>query len=77
MTCIPVGVQRDLGLRPEEEVTFTQTSAEPYHYRDAIQFGGGQIIYLQSLRQGICFKVLALVPAHESTQALQLRNPVF
>jgi hypothetical protein len=65
MSCIPVVLQRDLGLHPREEVTFTQTTAEAFHYRDAIRFSAGQLAMLQSLREGVRFDVLRSAPIEE------------
>src|SRR6266567_6356520 len=46
---IPEHLQRQLGVGAEEHVTFIQTSAEAYRYRDAVRFKNGREILLQSL----------------------------
>jgi len=57
---IPKPQQRYLGVAVEEEVSFTQTSAEPYQHRDALRFGRGQVVLLQELGVGQRVKVLRL-----------------
>jgi hypothetical protein len=57
MSRIPEAEQRQFALRSLEEVTFTQLTAEPFHYRDAIRFHNGRHIMLHRLREGILFKV--------------------
>jgi len=49
---IPARLQRKLNVREEEEVVFTQLSAEAYKHRDAVRFGNGREILLQELREG-------------------------
>jgi hypothetical protein len=49
---IPARLQRKLNVREEEEVVFTQLSAETYKHRDAVRFGNGREILLQELREG-------------------------
>ena len=46
-------------LRPVEEVTFVQLSAETYQHRDAIRFYNGSQVVLQTLAEGIPFEVLS------------------
>ena len=60
MTGIPVGLQRDLGVREEETVTFTQTTALANTYHDAIRFENGRQVLLQMLKEGQLVRVLAL-----------------
>jgi hypothetical protein len=68
--CIPPGARlrmyssprhslRYLGVRPIEEVTFVQTTAIPFHYRDGIELGNGLKILLQMLPEGVRFDVLS------------------
>ena len=57
MSRIPEGEQRQFALRSLEEVTFTQLTAEPFHYRDAIRFRNGRHVMLHRLQEGILFKV--------------------
>src|SRR6516225_11236543 len=74
--CIPPGaslelrgiserLQRDLGVRPVERVTFTQISASPDSYRDAVRFANRRELRLQELREGVRVKVLDLSMAKE------------
>jgi hypothetical protein len=74
--CIPPGaglelrgiserLQRDLGVRPVERVTFTQISANPNSYRDAVRFANRRELPLQELREGVRVKVLELSMAKE------------
>ena len=57
---IPEYQQREIGVRRTEEVTFTQITASPFRYRDAIRFGNGREILLQRLREGQRVGVLSL-----------------
>jgi hypothetical protein len=69
--CIPPGarlmlqdispeMQRSKGLRPCEEVTFTQITALDNNYRDAVRFCTGEEVRLQELRDGMRVRVLDL-----------------
>src|SRR6266542_3151720 len=44
---MPVRLQREFDVGPNEEVTFTQLTAQPYAYRDAVRFSNGREILLQ------------------------------
>lgn len=57
---IPSRLQAELGVGPEEEVTFTQISASVNSYRDSVRFKNGRVIRLQELREGQRVKVLDL-----------------
>jgi len=68
--CIPPGARlrmytspshslRHLGVRPIEEVTFVQTTATPFQYRDGIELRNGLRILLQALPEGVRFDVLS------------------
>jgi hypothetical protein len=77
---IPVRLQQELGVRPEEDVVFTQTSASVNTYRDAVRFPNGRELNLQELREGQRVRVLSLalaepMPARvaEEPQALLYR----
>jgi hypothetical protein len=60
---IPEQMQGELGVGPaEEDVTFTQLSAESHAYRDAVRFRNGYEVLLQCLREGQRVKVVALGP---------------
>jgi hypothetical protein len=69
--CIPPGarlllrdihenLQQQLGVVGTEEVTFSQLSATPFQYRDAVCFSNGQEILLQKLHCGQRVQVLSL-----------------
>ena len=60
LTGIPEHLQRELGVRPIETVTFVQQSAEAFRYRDAVRFGNGREILLQRLPCGQRVEVLSL-----------------
>ena len=60
MNSVPLQIQRSQELRPVEEVTFVQLSAETYQHRDAIRFYNGSQVVLQTLAEGIPFEVLSL-----------------
>jgi hypothetical protein len=72
---IPVNLQHNLGIGPEEIATFTQTSAVPNTYHDAVQFPNGSQILLQVLKEGQRVRVLSLA-SNESTDAEFVRQPV-
>jgi hypothetical protein len=48
---IPESLQREIGVGPAEDVTFTQISATSYSYRDAVRFRKAAKSFLQ-LREG-------------------------
>jgi hypothetical protein len=49
-----------LGVRAEEEVTFTQITATVNSYRDSVRFSNGRVLRLQELREGQRVRVLDL-----------------
>jgi hypothetical protein len=57
---IPEYLQREIDVRRTEEVTFTQITASPFRYRDAIRFRNGRQILLQRLEEGQRVRVLGL-----------------
>lgn len=57
---IPERLQRQFGVGPEEEVTFTQLSASANCYRDAVRFPNGAELLLQRLTLGQRVDVLCL-----------------
>lgn len=63
---IPARLQNELGVGPEEEVTFTQITATVNSYRDSVRFKNGRVIRLQELREGQRVKVLDLSCAEPS-----------
>jgi hypothetical protein len=70
---IPERLQQRLAVGVEEEVTFTQLSAEPYQYRDAVQFVNGSQALLQDLARGQRVNVLCLRSDEEAFE-LELRH---
>jgi hypothetical protein len=62
---IPVRLQHELNVGPEEDVTFTQISAAVNAYRDAVRFPNGRQVRLQELREGQRVRVLDLSMAEE------------
>jgi hypothetical protein len=65
---IPERLQQQLGVGAQEEVTFTQLSAEAYRHRDAIRFANGRHVLLQSLHQGQRVDVLFLSSEEETLE---------
>lgn len=57
---IPDRMRQKVGLREEEEVTFTQLTARENAYRDAIRFRDGKTLLLQRLEPGLVVQVLNL-----------------
>lgn len=57
---IPEYLQREIDVRRTEEVTFTQITASPFRYRDAVRFRNGREILLQRLEEGQRVRVLSL-----------------
>ncbi len=57
---IPARLQEELNVRPDEEVVFTQLSADAFSYRDAVRFGNGREVLLQRLEEGQRALVLSL-----------------
>jgi hypothetical protein len=49
---IPERLRRKLSVRDEEQVVFTQLSAEANKHRDAVRFRSGREVLLQELEQG-------------------------
>lgn len=62
---IPMRLQHEYNVGPEEEVTFTQISALANSYRDAVRFANGRDVRLQELREGQRVTVLDLSLAEE------------
>jgi hypothetical protein len=62
---IPARLQHELRVGPEEDVVFTQLTASPHSYRDAVRFGNGREVRLQELREGQRAEVLDLSCAEE------------
>ena len=66
MNHIPEVLQRKFALQAVEEVTFVQSSAEAYRYRDGIRFRNGRQAVLHEITEGVHFKVLSLGTEAES-----------
>jgi len=60
---IPVRLQQELGVKEQEDVVFTQTSATVNTYRDAVRFSNGRELNLQELREGQRVRVTSLALA--------------
>ena len=69
--CVPPGTrlqlrdlskkfQRKYGCAEVEEVVVTQTSADPYTFRDAVVFGNGALVLFQRLKQRQRVRILSL-----------------
>lgn len=69
--CVPPGaklylegisryVQAKYGVGEREEVIFTQLSAEPFRYRDAVRFKNGAEALIQRFDEGTSVEVLSL-----------------
>jgi len=57
---IPMNLQREFGVGPDETVGFTQTTAIPQTFHDAVRFTNGRIALLQFLKEGQRVRVLSL-----------------
>jgi hypothetical protein len=64
---IPVCLQRKFKVSSEEDVVFTQLSAEANNYRDAVRFSNGLEVLLQKLKEGQRALVLSL-STHDELQ---------
>jgi hypothetical protein len=60
MRDIPHELQSSIKVGPVEEVVFTQLSAEPHAYRDAVRFSNGSEVLLQRLKEGQRVRILRL-----------------
>src|SRR5579872_94771 len=56
---IPKKLQNQFGVKPIEQVTFTQITATVNRYRDAVSFHNGHHVLLQDLQEGQRVRVLA------------------
>jgi hypothetical protein len=65
---IPACFQRKFKVSPEEDVIFTQLSAEANTYRDAVRFSNGLEVLLQKLKEGQRAIVLSLSVPDELPQ---------
>jgi hypothetical protein len=68
---IPLRIQRDLGVRGTEEVVFTQVTANPNTYRDAVRFSNGTELLLQRLERGQRVEVLSLSVSEVETPSVE------
>jgi hypothetical protein len=71
---IPVALGRRCGVGTTEKVTFTQLSATPYQFRDAVRFSNGQEIRLQDLNGGMRVDVLSLSEDFEHEERRQIEE---
>jgi hypothetical protein len=67
---IPDDVQISFCVCATEEVTFTQLTAKPYAYRDAVRFDNGREILLQRLDKGQRVTVLQLSSGDEEMESV-------
>lgn len=72
---IPPRLQAELGVGPEEEVTFTQITANACSYRDSVRFAHGRVLRLQELREGQQVKVLDLAGADGGYEPASEEHP--
>ena len=68
---IPEDVQKSFAVGSSEEVTFTQLTATPNRYRDAVRFKNGREILLQRLHQGQRIRVLQLSLMDEPVESVR------
>jgi hypothetical protein len=59
---MPIELRQRWALRTVEDVWFTETGDDPEQFRDAIRFGNGRLVMLQTLPEHICLMVLSLGP---------------
>jgi hypothetical protein len=71
---IPEHLQRQLGVGAEEDVTFIQTNAEAYWYRDAVRFTNGREVLLQSLNCRQRVEVISLCSGESRKEEHQRRE---
>lgn len=57
---IPLNLQREFAVGPDETVAFTQTTAIPQTFHDAVRFTNGRVALLQFLKEGQRVRVLSL-----------------
>jgi hypothetical protein len=62
---IPINIQNEFGIGPDERVTFTQTTAAANRHRDAVCVKGGREILLQDLSVGQRVEVIDLTFAQD------------
>jgi len=62
---IPKHLQRKWKVNEEEDVVFTQISAEVYAYRDAVRFQNGSEALLQDLDEGMLVNVVSLASSED------------
>ncbi len=60
LIALPANLQRELGVGPDETVTFTQTGANPQTFHDAVRFANRRQILLQFLKEGQRVRVVSL-----------------
>jgi hypothetical protein len=74
---VPERLQCEFDVRPNEEVTFTQLTAQPYAYRDAVRFDSGREVSLQKLEPGQRAVVLRLALAEEVAEPEMAHVAIF
>lgn len=74
---VPLELRNSLRIGPSDIAVFTETSNQPYSYRDALLFSSGKCVLLQYLTEGLRAFVLSTSlpeeivpePVLESTEA--------
>jgi len=67
---IPADLQKQCRVSAEEDVLFTQLSADVNSYRDAVRFKNGYQMRLQDLREGMRVQVVSLAGMTEYTPVM-------
>lgn len=67
---LPMRLRREIQVDEIESVTFTQTTAHEYTYRDAVRFRNGQVLLLQRLEPGQIIEVLSLASPERTQEEL-------
>lgn len=73
---IPRGLQRELAIGAEEEVTFVETTANVNVYRDAVRFKNQTQVLLQALQEGQRARVISLDLAEEKAAPVRTEQEV-
>jgi hypothetical protein len=68
---IPEDLQKSFAVGASEEVTFTELTATPNTYRDAVRFKNGRELLLQRLNEGQRVRVLQLSLQDEPVRSVE------
>ncbi|HEY8461705.1 MAG TPA: hypothetical protein VIM99_15050 [Blastocatellia bacterium] len=69
---IPARLRRKLNVREEEEVVFTQLTAEANRHRDAVRFSNGREVLLQEFKEGQRAFVISLSLPDETPETEEM-----